>query len=138
MKIITYKVIFSLAVIFGLMTCNNDENNFLSTEDQIAAEGMQISYENADDHNSAYRISIEENDSIAIHMHDSIFHHYADEYFEHHSNYSHDSYHDDHHHDEHGMHMSNNVLLDHHDWTDGHHRQDHDQLDVLMEDHDNH
>jgi hypothetical protein len=136
MENISYKLIFSFAAIFGLLACNNDEDNFLSADDQIAVEGMQTSYVNAGDHNIAFKISIEENDSVAIHMHDSLFHQYVDIYDEHHSNYSHDSYHDDHHHDVHGMHMSNNILADHHDWTDGHHSQGHDLMEELLENHD--
>jgi hypothetical protein len=136
MKNIIYKVIVSLVAIFGLLACNDDEVNFLSEEDQIAVEGMQTSYENAADHYSAYRISFEENDSIGVHMHDSLFHHHVDLFDEHHTNYSHDSYHDDHHHDAHGMHMSNNGISGHHNWQDGHHSQDHDQMDELTEDHD--
>jgi hypothetical protein len=136
MKSIINKMVLSMIVLFIILSCNDDENNFLSPDDKIAVEGMQTSYVNAVDQNSAFKISVENIDSIAMHMHDSLFHHYVDEYFEHHNNYSHESYHDDHHHDNHGMHMSNMDFADHHDWMDGHHQKDHVQIEDLLGDHD--
>ena len=136
MKKVIFKASLSLIVLFTILSCNNDDSYFLSPDDKIAVEGMQTSFENAVAENSAYKISFDVKDSIGMHTHDSLFHDYVDEYFEHHENYSHESYHDDHHHDNHGMHMSNRDFADHHDWLDGHHLKDHEQMDELMEDHD--
>jgi len=119
----------------GLYSCNDDGmHNELSQEDLVALEGLREAYIGAFDANVALKEAVLQDDVDGIQLNDSVYHHFEGLFEEHHGNYSHANGHDDHHHDADGKHMGSNVMNSH-DQTDGHHDDDHQVMEDLMDDH---
>ncbi len=133
----TTKIILAVLIglSLGLYSCNDDDmHNELSQEDLVAFEGLREAYTGAFDANVELKGSFEQEDSSGIHSHDSAFHHFERLFEENHGHYSHGNTHDDHHHDADGMHMGSNAMNSH-DQNDGHHEDDHQAMDELMNNH---
>ena len=131
-KVINLALLGFLIISFA---CDDNMNNSFSQNDITALDGFRLSYTSAYDENEALKITLNEADSTGIHLHDSLYHHYLDLFEDHHSNYSHENNHDDHHHNSHKMHSANNSM-DLHSNMDGHHNEDHELMDTLMNEHD--
>lgn len=124
-------------LLFQISCDQKDEDQLILENDQQALEGMREAYLDAVDENSSFQVALGSNDTELIQMHDSIFHHEADLFEEYHDLYSHHNNHDDHMHDSNGMHMMGNSGMMHEAWSDGHHRADHEEMEDLMDDHEN-
>ena len=123
------------ALSIGLYSCNNDDmHNELSQDDLVALEGLKVAYTSAFDANVELKEVVQQGDADVIHFHDSVFHHFESLFEERHGSYSHANAHDDHHHDADGMHMGSNAMNSH-DQNDGHHNDDHQIMDDLIDDH---
>lgn len=135
MKTSKIVIIAILGMFIGLYSCNDDDmHSELSQADLESLDGLREAYASGVNENESLKISVQKSDAEGIHLHDSLFHHFENLYEEHHMNYSHENGHDDHHHDTEGMHMGSNVMNGHEN-QDGHHAEDHELMDDLMNDH---
>ena len=122
--------IIMFIITFTAFACQKENDDQLSATDQAAFDGMEDAYKNALAYNDSL---INTNDSLMMVHYDSLFHHHEGLWEQHHEGYSHSNSHDDHHHDSDGMH--DDGMMGGHNNNDGHHIFHHENLDDLVEMH---
>jgi hypothetical protein len=124
---------FLLALL--LYSCQPNENTVLTDQDQALIQGMKESFENARIFNDSLEALDKNSFPFEYASCDSAFHYYSGRFDSLHHYYPHVNGHDNHYHNGTGMHMMNSMMQNHHNWTDGHHREEHDLMEGLNTDH---
>lgn len=135
-------LLLSASLLSGIMSCNKESDLFdeLSTEDELAIEGMEEAYATAKTYNDSL-VWCSDTSNNCHHIFkaycDSIFHSNDETYAMHHNNYSHNNMDDDHHHSMMNEHHHGNTEH-HNDSVDEHHvhnQNSHNEMNELREHH---
>lgn len=126
------KVIVFLFVL-TVFSCGKYKDRKLSSSDEQAYEGMLDNYSLAKQYNDSM---INSTDSTFIVHCDSMFNYCVQEFDQYHNEYDHDGEHCDHNHNNMGMMQNCCNHRKHHDESNGHHQNQHIDMDDLIQNHD--